>query len=82
MDDPPVIQDSGDDAEGAGPNPIITEDIAYGDPAPSIEEEQKIESAAPDLPIEDEDATAVLRVCRNELNTINTHPTGFHWFSA
>lgn len=30
----------------------------------------------------DEDATDILRVCRNRLNTVDTRPRGYFWFSA
>ena len=72
-----------DDSWAADTSSNETEDIAYADAAPSTDGEPAAEeSAPPDLPRQDEDATAVLRVCRNELNTINTCPLGGHWFSA
>ena len=80
MEEGPAIADlvSGEDFF-ADPNEPGQTSADLEAPPPAAEE--PLEPAEVNLPREDDDTT-VLRVCRNELNTINTHPTGFHWFSA
>lgn len=51
------------------------------DPADySLKEEE--EAGDPGMAGSDEEATAVILVCRNLLNTIDTRPSGYCWFSA
>ena len=81
-----------DESEGADLSPVestpdagspITGDPPCQDPERVPEPEAEVApTQAPSLPEEEEKATAVLRVCRNEMNTVNTHPTGSHWYSA
>jgi hypothetical protein len=59
------------------------EDQQFEDPDPRlVYEHQVVERVQQELPLEDDHATAVILVCRNEWNTLNSHSTGFHWFSA
>ena len=51
----------------------------FTDDAKEVEEPQRERQAFAE---DEEDATAVLRVCRNGWNTIDTRAVGGHWFSA
>jgi hypothetical protein len=59
------------------------EDEPFQDADPRLfADHQVVETKRPELARNDEDATGVILVCRNEWNTLNSHPAGFHWFSA
>ena len=56
------------------------EDELFEDGPPEREETETLQ--VPEFAKYDDDATAVLRVCRNGWNTIDTRALAGHWFSA
>jgi hypothetical protein len=70
-------QQFGDDLGLEGSDPGVGD--GYGDV-----KEEPAEDARPEAPAvsSDEEATAVVRVCREGWNTIDTRARGGHWFSA
>jgi hypothetical protein len=72
-----------DDDDGSQSPDVDTPDIGWGDPDPGPRwDDSPVEETAPSFPRDDDDATAVIFAGRNLLATINTQPTGYHWFSA